>query len=608
VAAGWSWVAAALGETLPLGAAFSGLTVAVVALAGMIALWDTRSTFARPALYAIGLSAVVLATAATGRQGDQLVWATAPVLAGWLLVATLPAALPGTVRTRLGLPAWGTAMEWFAPVQTGLGVLAIMLGVWIEFHFDVMSQRLAGAATTALTLAALFSMLRRASASWSGFWRVGALGLAVFLPAELAWAWLPVDDRAIVWIHREIVLLASLMVTVIACEVVASGWSSKLPNWSVAIGRFLRLAIGAGSFLAIAILIQEVAAAPAAVDGVRKGLDIALAAKLAMIATLVASIGLALRYALNGNRDPFGLSPRGRQAYVYAAEVLGLAICLHFRVTMPKLIPYGIIEDWWTLVVMLVAFCGAALSELFKRKRLDVLSEPLRRTALIAPLVPVLALGLSLVWHPTGARELLFRGRMVSDEAVFFMAAAFYALEARLRRSLGLACLSAAAANAGLWLLWHRLHLDFLVHPQLWLIPPALAVLVAEYLNHNRLTREQSDATRYLALSVVYVSSTADVFISHVGREISLPLVLVLMGLSVIGMLSGMLLRVRSFIHLGFAFLLVDLCIMVYHAAWDLGHMWVFWASGIAVGTAILGLFAVFEKRRNEAAKLGSGH
>lgn len=72
-------------------------------------------------------------------------------------------------------------------------------------------------------------------------------------------------------------------------------------------------------------------------------------------------------------------------------------------------------------------------------------------------------------------------------------------------------------------------------------------------------------------MSAIYVSSTADVFISHVGREISLPLVLVLMGLSIVGMLSGMLLQVRSFLYLGFTFLLVDLSIMVYHAAWDLG-------------------------------------
>jgi hypothetical protein len=60
------------------------------------------------------------------------------------------------------------------------------------------------------------------------------------------------------------------------------------------------------------------------------------------------------------------------------------------------------------------------------------------------------------------------------------------------------------------------------------------------------------------------------------------------------------LLRVRSFLYLGVTFLLVDLSVVIYHAAWDRGQMWVFWLSGIAVGAAIIALFAVFEKRRND--------
>jgi hypothetical protein len=41
---------------------------------------------------------------------------------------------------------------------------------------------------------------------------------------------------------------------------------------------------------------------------------------------------------------------------------------------------------------------------------------------------------------------------------------------------------------------------------------------------------------------------------------------------------------------------------VVFHAAWDRGHMWVFWLSGIAIGAAIIALFAVFEKHRNDLA------
>jgi hypothetical protein len=124
--------------------------------------------------------------------------------------------------------------------------------------------------------------------------------------------------------------------------------------------------------------------------------------------------------------------------------------------------------------------------------------------------------------------------------------------------------------------------------------------LAAEHLHRNRLTPQQAGATRYFALAVIYVSSTVDVFMSHHGRDLSLTLVMVLLGLSIAGVLAGILLQVRSFLYLGVTFLLVDLSIMIYHAAWDRGHAWVFWLSGIAVGAAIIALFAVFEKRRND--------
>lgn len=60
---------------------------------------------------------------------------------------------------------------------------------------------------------------------------------------------------------------------------------------------------------------------------------------------------------------------------------------------------------------------------------------------------------------------------------------------------------------------------------------------------------------------------------------------LVLLGLSIAGVLSGMLFRVRSFLYLGFTFLLVDLSVMVYHASWDLGQMWVLYGTGVVVGS-----------------------
>src|SRR5262249_54564177 len=142
----------------------------------------------------------------------------------------------------------------------------------------------------------------------------------------------------------------------------------------------------------------------------------------------------------------------------------------------------------------------------------------------------------------------------------------------------------------------------FLVHPQLWLIPLALIILVAGHLNRDRLTAAQAQGLRFVGLMLLYVSSTADMFIAGLGNSVVLPLVLAL--LSVLGVLTGILLRVRAFLVLGFAFLCLVIFSQIWHAAVDLYQTWVWWASGIVLGAAILALFGVFEKRRHEVLRM----
>ena len=99
-------------------------------------------------------------------------------------------------------------------------------------------------------------------------------------------------------------------------------------------------------------------------------------------------------------------------------------------------------------------------------------------------------------------------------------------------------------------------------------------------------------------LSAIYISSTADMFIAGLGNSWSLPLVLML--LSVAGMLAGIWLRVRSFLFLGLTFLVLDALSMIWYAAHDLHNTWLWYLCGIALGAAILAMFAVFEKRRGD--------
>jgi hypothetical protein len=107
---------------------------------------------------------------------------------------------------------------------------------------------------------------------------------------------------------------------------------------------------------------------------------------------------------------------------------------------------------------------------------------------------------------------------------------------------------------------------------------------------------------RYLGLLLVYLSSTADMFIVGLGNSVVWPVVLAV--LSVLGVLAGILLRVRAFLLLGVAFLFLVVFSQIWHAAVDRQQTWVWWASGIVLGAAILGLFALFEKRRNDVVRV----
>lgn len=245
-----------------------------------------------------------------------------------------------------------------------------------------------------------------------------------------------------------------------------------------------------------------------------------------------------------------------------------------------------------------------------------MLAEPLRRTGVFLPLLPLLAF-----WARdlTGIREAInenvpalspllrylerMEGGFGLHAGVWFIVGMLYALVAVNRRSFRFALLAALAANFGLWVIFANVQgMRFVAHPQLWLIPLAMILLVAEHLNRDKLTESQATGLRYLALTVLYLSSTADMFIAGIGKSVALPVVLAV--LAVLGILAGILLRVRAFLFQGVTFLFVVVFTMIWHAAVQRGQTWVWYVSGIVLGAAILALFALFEKRRNDVARM----
>ncbi|MGC4003062.1 MAG: hypothetical protein QM811_07975 [Pirellulales bacterium] len=296
--------------------------------------------------------------------------------------------------------------------------------------------------------------------------------------------------------------------------------------------------------------------------------DVAPAAIAATAVALLVTFAGALAAALLPGRDPLGLSERGRTAYVYGAEaVLGL-VFLHIRITVPELFG-GMFAQYWPLIVMGLAFWGVGLSEFFRRKRLAVLSEPFQNTGAILPLLPALGL--------------FFWDSAVDHSLTLLIVGGLYFTLGMLRNSIAFVGLALIAVNAGLWVFLRRTTgLGLFEHPQLWLIPPSLCVLIAAHLNRGRLSVEQQTTIRYLAAITLYASSTADIFIQGVAAQPWLPPVLA--ALSIAGVFVGIWLRIRAFLYLGVAFLATSLFTMIWHAAVELDHTWIWWVCGIVSG------------------------
>ncbi|HKI37414.1 MAG TPA: hypothetical protein VKA46_36505 [Gemmataceae bacterium] len=575
--------------------------------------YDADVRLPGPQLYAAGLLAVGLTLASLGAAPEHVGQVAALLLGGYVLLASVAQA------SRL----WGQATgetpvprRWFLPAQAVVGGIVVMLSVWTSCHFGAPIDRLAGPGAVALLTGAAVILAERRFALPKPqlLLRYVALSLGVVVLAECGWSFL--DAQAAPWMHRSVVLVAALALATIAYGLLLARRAGQVA-WAEC-GRRLGPVLGAAALgVLFVVLAQEFLMYDPAPD-VRRT-PMAAWAVAVVAAALVGLMAAQVYFAVRPERDPFRLSEGRRTLYVYAAEVLFLGLFVHVRLNAPWLFGGGFVQ-WWTFLVMGVAFAGVGLAEFFRRRGLPVLAGPLHRTGVFLPLLPLLvfwvrpplALHDFLLEHAPGTEPLLkaldrmpawtVRSEFARYSLLWLLLGVLYAATALARRSSRYALLAALAVNAGLWCLLYHYGWAFLAHPQLWLVPLALIVLVAEYLNRERLNPAQAAALRYAGLGGLYLSSTADMFIDGLGHSVALPLVLAL--LSVLGVFAGIALRVRAFLLLGVGFLGVVVFAMIWHAAVDLAQTWLWWASGIALGAAILALFALFEKRREDVLRV----
>lgn len=569
----------------------SNPTLALLALAStsalmMACLWDTQGRYAVAGLYVLGLLAAAMWLDRLDLTPHELAWAGMAIMAAYAILTS------GLWRGREQLMMWAArfgipqrhggneaGLKWLRPFNALLVALVVLLSYLIVLTFAEWPLRLlaaAGVAGQALTFGLVAAGEKRAAGQRASV-ALFILGAAFFGWAELQ------PETSGTWLNRAVVLMIVMLSLIALYGVSLDRFVKRTSSWSEAVRRWMPWMAGACAVALVFVLSTEV------FYQMRFGVArVNLLSLVTIAAALTSACVMCIVFAVRPARDPLKLSERGRATYVYLAEVLLALLFMHIRLTMPWLFT-GFFERYWPLAVVSIAYVGVALSEALRRQGLMVLARPIERTGALLPLLPVLGF-----WALDSK---------VDFSALLFITGALYGGLSILRRSFAFGLLAALCGNGALWYALHRTDsYGLLQHPQLWLIPAALSVLIAAYLNRKRFTEDQMTSTHYIALMVIYASSTSDIFINGVANSPWLPLILA--ALSLAGVLCGITLRVRAFLFLGATFLLIAVTTMIWYASANLGWTWLWYVAGILTGALIIFTFALFEKKRGEVLRM----
>jgi hypothetical protein len=564
---------------------------AVVSLVALLSacVWDKEAKYAVGSLYLAGLVVAAMALSQFEFTATRLAWAGMMVLASYSVATAL------LWRWRAKLMSWATLLkiperlqpearqlEWLVVFNALAISTVILLAYWIDLRFLQLSLRV----TAALAAGSqAFTLVLLAPKTARQHWQRAAFALFAIGAVLFGWAWL-VPGTTGTWLNRAVILMVEMFAIVALFGLELDKAFEREPEWARSVRDCVPYVTASGIVALIFILCTEVSLQ------LRFGaVHIALVPLVTVGLTLASASVICVLFALSPKHDPLNLPDERRRNYVYVAEVLMALLFMHIRLTMPWLFT-GFFERYWPLVVVAIAYLGVGASEMLRRGGVLVLAHPLERTGVFLPLLPVLGFWIT---EPH-----------VDYSLLLFIVGGLYGLLSILRRSFVFGILAAVAANGGLWYLWHRTaDYSFVQHPQLWLIPAACSVLVAAYLNRADFTEEQLVGIRYLALVTIYASSTADIFINGVATSPWLPLILA--ALSILGVLCGMMFRIRAFLVLGSVFLLLAITTMIRYAHVNYGWTWLWYAAGIITGMMIIATFAVFEKKREEMLRVVEG-
>ncbi len=552
-------------------------------------VWDRSAKYAVALLYVVGLLAAAMFLDYLSLLPDRLAWAGMIAMAVYVLGASILWRSRRRIlefANRLRIPKRmdpsATELAWLNVFNAFLAAVVVLLAYWVVLDFAGFTYRVTAAvavAGLAVTFALLAEGLSRSQ------WQRTTIAMFVAGMVLLGWAFL-VPDLTGTWLNRAVILMVEMFVFVGLYALALNEAIERAPDWTKSARACIPWLAGTGVVALIFALSTEV------FYQINFGtVRIHPVSLVAVGLVLLGGIVLSIVFALSSKHDPLGLTEIGRRKYVYAGEIMLALLFMHIRLTMPWLFS-GFFERYWPFVVMAIAYLGVVISEALRRREILVLAHPIERNGVFLPLLPVLGF-----WVVQSE---------VDYSALLFVVGGIYGLLSILRRSFVFGMLAAVAGNGALWYMLNRTdNYQFLQHPQLWLIPVALSVLLAAYLNEDDFTEDQMTGIRYMSLVTIYASSTADIFINGVADSPWLPLVLA--GLSLAGVFGGILFRIRGLLMLGCVFLLIAIITMIWYASVNLGWTWLWYVAGIATGATIIFMFALFEKKRAEVLRMVDG-
>lgn len=459
-------------------------------------------------------------------------------------------------------------------------------------HLMILSVGLVALAIAELAETSRTEALRHAAVS------LGLITIALLASVETGETGHPWLVASMRWLVASVVTIPTLLLVLpkLLGSTIAARWTSAFKQ-----GAGVSAAVAAAS-LVVMLAIEATVRTPQGIADVSRPMVIGVAVTLAILSLLAGLI--TILSGPKSERSPdtisgFGalseISPNHRRLLILATQAVAGLTWLHLFLCKTGWAFIGL-RSYWPYLVMGMAFVSVGATEWARRRGDKILSETLSQTALYLPLIPVVGFWLS---GSLAEFSWAFAGGRVRYDLLLALGAIYYVGLSAMWKQAVPRVAAVVLGNAALWVvLVQREDWSFLSHPQAWLIPPAVCVLITAHLYRDRLQSATLSAIRYASTLAIYISSTADMLLQQIGTNLGGPIILIVLAL--LGMLAGVILQVRSFLYLGAAFVFVGATSMVWHAQRSFDAVWPWWVFGITTGVCLLAALMALEKNKDK--------